>query len=148
MQAIVARYTRNSAEYSVVVTGHGKERKGTASDIVAARALTDTLVKEIVTEATDEPIVVHLLNDSAVEFTRSYLDATLFDHQPEHEADAPQADMEPPRRPGKSSKSRSKLTDRSRHAASSTDIAEGDSTGTAKDDAVKDDAVKDAGASS
>lgn len=144
MQAIVARYTRNSAEYSVVVTGHGKERKGTASDIVAARALTDTLVKEIVTPATtDEPIVVHLLDDSAVEFTRSYLDATLFDHQPEHEADAPQADKEPPRRPGKSSKSRSKLTDRSRHTASSSDIAEGDSTGTAKDDAVKD-----AGASS
>lgn len=86
MQAIVARYTRVSEEYSVVVAGHGMELTGAAPDIVAARELTDTLVKQIATEAAIEPIVVHLLEDSAVEFTRSYLDATLFEQQPEHQA--------------------------------------------------------------
>ncbi len=91
MQSIVARYTRDDKEYSVVVIGHDKELNGTAPDIVAARKLADGLVKKIATEPPAEPVVVHLLDNSAVEFTRAYLDATLFGHQSNRKKDTPQS---------------------------------------------------------
>ncbi len=78
MQSIVARYTRDDKEYSVVVSGRDKELNGTAPDIVAARKLADKLVKKVAGEPSNEPVVVHLLDDSAIEFTRAYLNATLF----------------------------------------------------------------------
>ena len=143
MQAIVARYTRGSEEYSVVVAGHGKELTGAAPDIVAARELTDTLVKQIATEAAIEPIVVHLLEDSAVEFTRSDLDATLFEQQPEHQAGAPQPDNKPAQRSSPSPERGSERTKSSRRAVSGSAITERDSTGIAKDDATRDDPVQD-----
>ncbi len=91
MRSIVARYTRDDKEYAVVATGHDTELNGTAPDIVAARKLVDEFVNKIAAEPPNEPVVVHLLDNSAVEFTRAYLDATLFGHQPNRETDAPQS---------------------------------------------------------
>lgn len=77
MQPLVARYARSGSEWVVVVSGEGKALSATASGIVQARGLADQLVAKIVSKTQDNPIVLHLLNDSALEFTRAYLAARL-----------------------------------------------------------------------
>lgn len=77
MQPIVARYARSGSDWVVVVSGEGKALSATASGIVQARGLADQLVAKIVSKPRKDLIVVHLLNDSALEFTRAYLTARL-----------------------------------------------------------------------
>ena len=77
MQPMVARYARSGGEWVVVLSGHGKALSATASGIVEARGLADQLVAKIVSESQKDLIVLRLLNDSALEFTRAYLAAHL-----------------------------------------------------------------------
>jgi hypothetical protein len=66
----------------VTVSGHGREFAATASQIIEARELANEFVAEISSELEIKPIVVHLLDGSAAEFTRAYLAARLFGTTP------------------------------------------------------------------
>ena len=142
MQPIVARYTRDDKEYSVVVAGYGKELKGAAPDIVAARTLADGLVEKIAAEPPRESIVVHLLDNSAFEFTRAYLDARLSRHQPDKRTDAPQSGKASARGQRELPKQEPEPTDATRVDPTTSAIIEEQST-----DGTKNDTAEDTGAS-
>jgi hypothetical protein len=88
MQPIVVRYRRRDTTWMVTVSGHGRELAATASRIIEARELANEFVAEISSELEIKPIVVHLLDGSAVEFTRAYIAARLFDTTPMKISDA------------------------------------------------------------
>ncbi|MFC4004796.1 hypothetical protein ACFS2C_24045 [Prauserella oleivorans] len=76
MQAITAVYVQDDEDYTVTVTGMGKELSGKAPGIIAARDRADQLVEKLAPEG-ENPTVVHLLNGSALEFTSVYMAARL-----------------------------------------------------------------------
>lgn len=88
MQPIVVRYRRRGKTWLVTVSGHGSELAASASRILEARKLADEFVDTISAELEIKPIVVHLLDNSAVEFTRAYLAARLFGTTPIKISDA------------------------------------------------------------
>jgi len=91
MQPIVVRYAHSNQKWTVEVSGHGRKLSATASTIVEAKDRADHLVKDISSSLPGTPIVVHLIDGSAIEFTRAYLSALLFvstdDRRPNSERD-------------------------------------------------------------
>ncbi|GAB1516887.1 hypothetical protein [Actinophytocola sp. KF-1] len=138
MQSIVARYTRDDKEYSVVVSGRDKELNGTAPDIVAARKLADKLVKKVAGEPSNEPVVVHLLDDSAIEFTRAYLNATLFGPRAGSETAAPQSRKRSERRRHRAPAQETGTTDRARRTSTGVEAAEEKSADNTDNDTAND----------
>jgi Fe-S cluster assembly iron-binding protein IscA len=75
VELITASYNHEEDQFRVVVTGHGQSRTGTSSDVVTARELADRLVAQIAPSAGATPVVVHLLDGSAIAFTNALLTA-------------------------------------------------------------------------
>ena len=85
MQPIVVRYTRTDTTWTVTASGYGRDLNATTSGIIEARDRADELVEEITSSFEGTPIVVHLLDESAIEFTRAYLAEQLSSHRaPRH----------------------------------------------------------------
>lgn len=100
MQPIVVRYTRTGTTWTVTASGYGRDLGASTSGIIEARDRADELVEEITSSVEGTPIVVHLLDESAVEFTRAYLAQRLF-FSPRGETsdvDRPESSPDDPRR--------------------------------------------------
>jgi hypothetical protein len=77
VEPITASYKPGDPEWTVVVSGHGKMLTASAPNILAARDHADQLAATITPAGEDSIVVVHLLNGSALEFTRVYMTAQL-----------------------------------------------------------------------
>ncbi|MFE0022666.1 hypothetical protein [Amycolatopsis sp. NPDC059021] len=75
VEPITATYVQEDADWTITVSGHGKELTARAPGIIAARDRTDQLVEKLAPEG--KSTVVHLLNGSALEFTTAYMTARL-----------------------------------------------------------------------
>ncbi|MGW4485671.1 hypothetical protein ACWEOE_17755 [Amycolatopsis sp. NPDC004368] len=75
VETITATYAHENDDWTITVSGRGKERTAKAPGIIAARDRADQLVDELAPDG--RPTVVHLLNGSALEFTSSYMAARL-----------------------------------------------------------------------
>jgi hypothetical protein len=75
-EPIVASYVQEKHDWTVTVSGYGKELTGGAPGIIAARDRADEFVTELGPDA-QRATVVHLLNGSALEFTAAYMTARL-----------------------------------------------------------------------
>lgn len=75
VEAITATYVQQDADWTITVSGNGKELSARAPGIIAARDRADQLVEQL--EAEGRTTVVHLLNGSALEFTSTYMTARL-----------------------------------------------------------------------
>lgn len=75
-EPIEANYVPDGDDWTITVSGRGKQLSASAPGIIAARDRTDQLVEEL---APDEEYrtVVHLLNGDAVQFTTAYLTARM-----------------------------------------------------------------------
>ncbi|WP_019808103.1 hypothetical protein, partial [Saccharomonospora halophila] len=76
MQTVTATYARTEENWTVRVSGLGRELDAEASGIIAARDRADQLVDELASGG-EQPTVVHLIEGSAVEFTSTYMAARL-----------------------------------------------------------------------
>ncbi len=76
VQTVTATYARTDENWTVRVSGLGRELDAEASGIIAARDRADQLVDELVS-GDEQPTVVHLIDGSAVEFTSTYMAARL-----------------------------------------------------------------------
>jgi hypothetical protein len=94
-EPIEANYVPDGDDWTITVSGRGKQLTGSAPGIIAARDRTDQLVEEL---APDEEYrtVVHLLNGDAVQFTTAYLTARMA--KPEPPAPQPAAEDKKPAR--------------------------------------------------
>lgn len=109
-EPIVATYAQDGDDWTVAVSGHGKELTARALGIIAARDLADQLADQLTDElgsTTRRATMVHLLNGSALEFTSVYMTARLTRRGP-----APIE--EPPAPPAAPKKPRTKSTRRPR----------------------------------
>jgi len=79
-EPIVASYVQVEHDWTVTVSGYGKELTGDAPGIIAARDRADELVADLGPDAAGAT-VVHLLNGSALEFTAAYMTARLARHE-------------------------------------------------------------------
>jgi hypothetical protein len=77
MQPIIVRYTQSKADWAIEVIGPGQTLTARAAGIVAGRTVADHLIQQIAPADQPAPRAVHLLNGSAVEFSRTYLTARL-----------------------------------------------------------------------
>ncbi|ASR39642.1 hypothetical protein BAY61_25100 [Prauserella marina] len=93
VQAITATYVQEEDDWTITVAGLGKELKGRAPGIIAARDRADQLVEKLVPDG-NSPTVVHLLRGSALEFTTAYMTARLA--RPEPVAEQPAAEEDTP----------------------------------------------------
>ena len=75
VEAITATYVQQDADWTITVSGSGKQLTARAPGIIAARDRADQLVEQLETEG--RITVVHLLNGSALEFTSAYMTARL-----------------------------------------------------------------------
>ncbi len=75
VEAITATYVQEDADWTITVSGRGKELTARAPGIIAARDRADQLVEELGGDG--KTTVVHLLNGSAFEFTQAYMTARL-----------------------------------------------------------------------
>ncbi|WP_410640807.1 hypothetical protein [Amycolatopsis sp. lyj-346] len=75
METITATYVQEDADWTIAVSGRGKELTARAPGIIAARDRADQLVEELAGDA--KTTVVHLLNGSALDFTSAYMTARL-----------------------------------------------------------------------
>jgi hypothetical protein len=75
VEAITATYVQQDADWTITVSGSGKQLTARAPGIIAARDRADQLVEQL--EAEGRTTVVHLLNGSALEFTSTYMTARL-----------------------------------------------------------------------
>lgn len=73
---ITATYVHDEADWTITVSGLGKELTDRAPGIIAARDRADQLVEKVAPERNGRT-VVHLLNGSAFEFTAAYIEARL-----------------------------------------------------------------------
>lgn len=73
---ITATYVHDDADWTITVSGLGKELTDRAPGIIAARDRADQLVEKVAPEH-DGRTVVHLLNGSALDFTAAYIEARL-----------------------------------------------------------------------
>ncbi|WP_216215556.1 hypothetical protein [Amycolatopsis aidingensis] len=90
-EAITATYVREDKDWSITVSGLGKELTARAPGIIAARDRADQLVEELGPDGKGTT-VVHLLDGSALEFTTAYMTARLARTPAEQEAEEPQQD--------------------------------------------------------
>ncbi|WP_033288428.1 hypothetical protein [Amycolatopsis jejuensis] len=75
VETITATYKHENDDWTITVSGRGKELTGKAPGIIAARDRADQLVEKIAPN--ERPTVVHLLNGNALEFTSTYMAARL-----------------------------------------------------------------------
>jgi hypothetical protein len=75
VEAITATYVQEDADWTITVSGRGKELTARAPGIIAARDRADQLVEELGGDGRNT--VVHLLNGSALDFTQTYMTARL-----------------------------------------------------------------------
>ncbi|WP_142001245.1 hypothetical protein [Amycolatopsis cihanbeyliensis] len=75
-EAITATYVQEDEDWSITVSGLGKELAARAPGIIAARDRADQLVEELGPDSKGTT-VVHLLEGSALEFTTTYMTARL-----------------------------------------------------------------------
>jgi len=75
VEAITATYVQENADWTITVSGRGKELTAKAPGIIAARDRADQLVEEL--GEGGRTTVVHLLNGSALDFTSAYMTARL-----------------------------------------------------------------------
>jgi hypothetical protein len=75
VEAITATYVQEDADWTITVSGRGKELTAKAPGIIAARDRADQLVEEL--GEGGRTTVVHLLNGSALDFTSAYMTARL-----------------------------------------------------------------------
>ncbi|WP_020657394.1 hypothetical protein [Amycolatopsis benzoatilytica] len=75
VETITATYEHDNDDWTITVSGNGKELTGKAPGIIAARDAADQLVEKIAPN--ERPTVVHLLNGNALEFTSAYMAARL-----------------------------------------------------------------------
>ncbi|GAA5111173.1 hypothetical protein [Haloechinothrix salitolerans] len=73
---ITATYAHDDADWTITVSGLGKELTDRAPGIIAARDRADQLVEKVAPERGGRT-VVHLLNGSALDFTAAYIEARL-----------------------------------------------------------------------
>ncbi|MPZ00049.1 MAG: hypothetical protein GEU97_19065 [Actinophytocola sp.] len=73
---ITATYAHDDADWTITVSGLGKELTDSAPGIIAARDRADQLVEKVAPERGGRT-VVHLLNGSAFDFTAAYIEARL-----------------------------------------------------------------------
>lgn len=95
--AIEANYVQDGDDWTITVSGRGRELSATAPGIIAARDRTDQLVEELVPNEKNRT-VVHLLNGDALEFTTAYLTARMAKPEPRPDTprpDTPEAEREP-----------------------------------------------------
>ncbi|HET9143244.1 hypothetical protein [Actinophytocola sp.] len=90
---IEANYVPDGDDWTVTITGRGRQLSGKAPGIIAARDRTDQLVEEL-TPGEEHRTVVHLLNGDALEFTTAYLTARMAKAEPA--SPQPPAPAEPP----------------------------------------------------
>jgi hypothetical protein len=75
VETITATYVQTGDDWTITVSGLGKQLTARAPGIIAARDRTDQLVEKLAPEG--RTTVVHLLNGSAFEFTSAYMTARL-----------------------------------------------------------------------
>ncbi|WP_396287039.1 hypothetical protein [Amycolatopsis sp. PS_44_ISF1] len=75
METITATYRHDDEDWTITVSGLGRELSAKAPGIIAARDRADQLVDQVAPDG--RPTVVHLLNGSALEFTSTYMTARL-----------------------------------------------------------------------
>ncbi|ATY14335.1 hypothetical protein CU254_30885 [Amycolatopsis sp. AA4] len=75
VETITATYEHDNDDWTITVSGRGKELTGKAPGIIAARDRADQLVEKLAPN--ERPTVVHLLNGNALEFTSAYMAARL-----------------------------------------------------------------------
>lgn len=73
---ITATYAHDDADWTITVSGLGRELTDRAPGIIAARDRADQLVEKVAPERGGRT-VVHLLNGSAFDFTAAYIEARL-----------------------------------------------------------------------
>lgn len=76
VEAIMATYVQEDADWTITVAGLGKEFTARAPGIIAARDRADQLVDKLSPDQGGRT-VVHLLNGSALDFTAAYMRARL-----------------------------------------------------------------------
>lgn len=91
-EPIEANYEPDGDDWTITVTGRGKQLTAKAPGIIAARDRTDQLAEQLAPNE-EHRTVVHMLNGDAVQFTTAYLTARLA--KPEPATNAEQA-AEPP----------------------------------------------------
>jgi hypothetical protein len=75
VEAITATYVQEDADWTITVSGRGKELTAKEPGIIAARDRADQLVEELGDGG--RATVVHLINGSALDFTSAYMTARL-----------------------------------------------------------------------
>ncbi len=80
-EPIEANYVPDGDDWTITVSGRGKQLTGSAPGIIAARDRTDQLVEELAPNE-EYRTVVHLLNGDAVQFTTAYLTARMAKSEP------------------------------------------------------------------
>jgi hypothetical protein len=95
---IEAYYVPDGDDWTVTISGRGKQLTGKAPGIIAARDRTDQLVEELA-PGEEHRTVVHLLNGDALEFTTAYLTARMAKAEPAAPAEPPTKKTPGPRQP-------------------------------------------------
>lgn len=80
-EPIEANYVPDGEDWTITVTGRGKQLTTKAPGIIAARDRVDQLVEEVAPDE-EHRTVVHTLNGDAVQFTTAYLTARLAKSEP------------------------------------------------------------------
>jgi hypothetical protein len=91
-EPIEANYEPDGDDWTITVSGRGKQLTAKAPGIIAARDRTDQLAEQLAPDE-EHRTVVHLLNGDAVQFTTAYLTARLAKTEPAAPAPVP----EPPK---------------------------------------------------
>jgi hypothetical protein len=94
-EPIQANYVPDGDDWTITVSGRGKQLTASAPGIIAARDRTDQLVEELAPNE-EYRTVVHLLNGDAVQFTTAYLTARMAKSEPP--APAPEPEEKKPAR--------------------------------------------------
>jgi hypothetical protein len=94
-EPIQANYVPDGDDWTITVSGRGKQLTASAPGIIAARDRTDQLVEELAPNE-EYRTVVHLLNGDAVQFTTAYLTARMAKSEPS--APEPEAEEKKPAR--------------------------------------------------
>jgi hypothetical protein len=95
-EPIQANYVPDGDDWTITVSGRGKQLTASAPGIIAARDRTDQLVEELAPNE-EYRTVVHLLNGDAVQFTTAYLTARMAKSEaPEPAPEPEEADEKKP----------------------------------------------------
>lgn len=80
-EPIEANYKPDGDDWTITVSGRGKQLTARAPGIIAARDRTDQLAEQLAPDE-EHRTVVHLLNGDALQFTSAYLTARLAKPEP------------------------------------------------------------------